>query len=92
MSYQLTIDEIVEALCRSHHPRAQELQLVLEGAANCLAVELAAHLGIKVGIGTFQGLAFAGTCVPFHAAYEGQPLPEVFAEYEFDDAEEWDDA
>ena len=91
MSYQLTIDEIMETLISTNHPQYPELQGLLDGVCNGLAVRLAAHLGIKASIGTFEGLGFAGTCVPFHPAYDGQELPEVFAEYEFDDAEEWDD-
>ncbi len=46
-------------------------------------------LEIKNGRATFEGMAFAGLCVAFHPSHEGQPLPEIFEEHQFDNEEEW---
>lgn len=88
MSYQLKIDEIMEGLNNSEHPHAQEWQRKLEALANEMAEVLAAHLGIVAGIGDFQGLDFAGLCVPFRPAFEGQEVPDAIAD--LDDASEWE--
>ncbi len=89
MSYQLNLDQMLDAMQAIEHPKAAECVKLAEGLANHIAVLLAAHLGINHGVGTFEGTAFAGLCVPFSPAYPGQPLPVVFAEFEFDDAAEW---
>ena len=89
MSYQLNVDQLLEALTQSDHPRAAGWQAQVEALATGMALEVAQHLGIRAGVGTFEGVAFAGTCVPFYPICPNQPLPEVFAEHEFDNAEEW---
>lgn len=89
MSYQLRVDEIMQALIDSAHPQARICQKLLEDTTTRLAVALARHLGIRHGVGEFEGLGFAGTCVSFYPAYAGQPLPSVLADNAYDDAEEW---
>lgn len=89
MSYQLNLDQILEGLAASRHPEADTIIKTVENVANHAALKLAAHLGVKCNDGTFEGVAFAGLCVPFYPAFDGQPLPDVFEENAFDDAEEW---
>lgn len=89
MSYILRADEIMDAIRAAKVPHAEERISELETLVSRMAVSLAAHLGITCGAATFEGTAFAGTCAPFFPAVEGQPLPEVFAEFAFDNAEEW---
>lgn len=88
MSYQLKADEILEALAGS--PRGDEFKARIEAATNEAAEYLAEITGTVAGVGDFQGLAFAGLCVPFFAAYEGQEIPECMEG--FDDADEWSTA
>lgn len=89
MSYQLRADEIMEALQRAQHPRAARLIEFVEAAVNLAAWDLAEHLGVKCGVGDFQGVAFAGLCVPFYPGSDGQPIPEALQG--FDSADEWED-
>lgn len=89
MAYQLRADEIMEALQVADHPRAARLIKMVEEAVNLAAWDLAEHLGVKCGAGDFQGVAFAGLCVPFYPASEGQALPDALEG--FDNAEEWED-
>lgn len=89
MSYQLKIDKVLEALVASDHPQAPQFVSAIEEATLAAAKALAEHLGIMAGDTTFDGMAFAGTCTPFFAIYRGQPLPAVFKENGFDNAEEW---
>lgn len=88
MSYQMKIDEVLEALLNSNHPAADAFQGVLEQTANAMAICLAASQGVVAGVGTFEGVGFAGLCVPFFPALEGQPLPECMDGY--DESEEWE--
>jgi predicted RecB family endonuclease len=88
MSYQLRADEIMQALRDSKAPGAAALVASVEATVNAAADALARHLGIEAGTGDFQGLAFAGLCVPFHPASEDQPLPDVLNGY--DDEDEWE--
>jgi hypothetical protein len=90
MSYLLKSDEIMEALQIADHPRAARLIAMVEGAVNCAAWDLAQHLGVKCGVGDFQGVAYAGLCVPFYQASEGQEMPDAIAC--FDDSEGWEDS
>lgn len=89
MTYQLRTDEILEALSRADAPRYQEFKALLEAATQGAAHYLAELAGCKCGSGSFEGLAFAGLCVPFYPAHEGQELPEIIAG--FDNKEEWED-
>ena len=90
MSYQLKLDEMLDALRASNHPRTEQFIQGVEHIAQAISNDLAAHLGIKNGIGTFEGTAFAGLCTAFFPAYKGQPLPEVFERFKFDNSEEWE--
>lgn len=87
MSYQLKIDEILEALSLADAPRYQEFRTKIEAAANEAAEYLAEHTGTIAGVGDFQGLGWAGLCVPFFAKHEGQEIPECMQG--LDDANEW---
>lgn len=87
MSYQLKIDEILEALSLGHAPRYAEFRTKIEALANEAAEYLAEFTGTVAGVGDFQGLAWAGLCVPFFAAHEGQEIPECMEG--LDDASEW---
>lgn len=89
MSYQLRLDEMMDACTAANVPGGLEMIREVEAIAARMANAIAAHLGITCGDASFQGTAFAGTCVPFFPAFEGQPLPDVFAEFKFDNAEEW---
>ena len=87
MSYQLSADQILEALIHTDHPRAVGWTAQFGALTTGMALELAQHLGIRAGVGV--DFEFAVTCVPFYAIYDKQPLPDVFAEGAFDVAKEW---
>ena len=87
MSYQLKADEILEALAIAGAPRAAELTAKIEAATNEAAQYLAEITGTIAGVGDFQSLNFAGLCVPFHPAHEGQAIPDCMAGFDADD--EW---
>lgn len=90
MAYQLKADEILEALSACGVDGTEELTQRFEAVVQEMAEKLASHLGIECGEASAQGIAFAGTCVAFLPVEPGQPLPDIFAQYEFDSAEEWD--
>lgn len=87
MSYQLKIDEMLDSLCTSEHPQASQFTQMVEATADVLASALSQQLGIDFEPASFQGHAFAGTCVPFSPRYPGQELPTEIAMY--DNEEEW---
>lgn len=87
MAFQLKIDEMLDALCNMGHPQADELTKSVEAVANDLSAALCQSLDIQCDAASFQGAAFAGTCVPFRPKHEGQPLPDEIAPY--DSEEEW---
>lgn len=89
MSYQLKIDEMLDLCQVSDVPGASELIERVETLASEIAAKLAAHLGVACDKASFQGTDFAGTCAVFHPAFEGQPLPRIFEEFEFDNSDEW---
>lgn len=88
MSYQLKLDEMLDALCNSGHPQAEQFKRLVEATADVLASALCHQLDIECDTASFQGTAFAGTCVPFRPKHVGQSLPEAIANY--DDPEEWE--
>lgn len=87
MSYQMKPDEILESLQNCGHPSAAEFERALCSVTNLMALALAQSQGIVAGVGTFEGVGFAGVCVPFFPAYDGQPLPDCMNG--MDEAEEW---
>lgn len=87
MAFQLKIDEMLDALTNDGHPRSAELTRLVEATADILAAAICDKYDIVTGGASFQGEAFAGTCVPFYAKYEGQELPQEIAPY--DDENEW---
>ncbi|KQS84297.1 hypothetical protein [Rhizobium sp. Leaf383] len=87
MSFQMKIDEMLDALCNMGHHEAAALTTLVETTANTLSAALCKSLLIECDPASFQGAAFAGTCVPFYPALEGQELPPEIAPY--DDKEEW---
>lgn len=87
MSYQLKIDEMLDALCNSDHPQAAQFTQLVEATADVLASAICQQLDIECEPATFQGAAFAGTCVPFRPKHEGQELPPELEGY--DTEEEW---
>ena len=89
MSYQLDVNQVLEALFDSGHPETLKLTQAVEKATQEAATAVAEQLDIAVGVGSFEGIAFAGLCVPFFPQRSGDPLPVIFAENEFDTAEEW---
>jgi hypothetical protein len=89
MSYQMKIDEMLD--CLADIPGIDTAPLIreVEALADKLADAICAATGTTHGTASFQGVAFAGTCVPFFPAYRGQPLPEPF---QYDNAEEWEES
>lgn len=87
MSYQMKLDEILESLIESNHPAASAFQTMAESLANQMGQALADHLDIEAGEGSFEGMAFAGLCVPFNPKYADQPLPECMEGH--DDSGAW---
>lgn len=89
MAFQMKIDEMLDALCNSGNPRAVELQKATEELADKLAAAICQQFSLECDPASFQGLAFAGTCVPFY----GTKLPDELAGYddpdEFCSREEW---
>ena len=77
------------ALPPPSHPNASLHIERVEAAVQDAAGDLAEALGIVVGDVTFEGIAFAGLCVACRPEYEGQPIPEVFEDHQFDNSEEW---
>lgn len=87
MAYQLKLDEMLDALCNSGHPQALQFTQLVEATADILSSALCQQLDIECEAATFQGAAFAGTCVPFRPKHEGQELPPELDGYDND--EEW---
>jgi hypothetical protein len=84
MSYQLKIDEMLDALVLAGHPQAHELTKQTEALADTLAAAVCKHFDVWADAASFEGVAFAGTCVPF---YSDGPLPDGLRGY--DDENEW---
>lgn len=82
MAYQLKIDEMLDALCNAGHPDARELTRATEALADRLSAAIATACNITAEPASFQGLAFAGTCVPFYPKFDGQEVPEMIAGYD----------
>lgn len=91
MSYQLRADEVLEALQSTNHPMTEQLVQEVEAAVQRAADAVSEALHIDNGLATFEGLAFAGLCVAFFPSYEGQPIPEIFEDHQFDNREQWGD-
>lgn len=89
MSYQMKPDEILESLQNCNHPSADAFERALCSLVDAMAVMLAQSQGIVAGRAHMEGVGFAGICVPFMPAYDGQPLPACMADY--DDASAWAD-
>lgn len=87
MAFQLKIDEMLDALCASGHPDAVQLTKIVESTADVLSSAICQQLGIECDPASFQGMAFAGTCVPFRPKHAGQALPPEIAAYDSED--EW---
>lgn len=88
MSYQVRFEEMLDALSEINHPDAEEFTRRYEELGNEMANRLATALEISYSDGDFQGVAFAGFCVPFRPAFEGQALPSAIDSY--DNKEEWE--
>lgn len=80
MAYQLKIDEMLDAM-EAHGIEADfitRIEAIADEMANAIC---AANLGLTCGKASFQGVAFAGTCVPFY----GDKLPDMISGYDSDD-------
>ena len=87
MSYQMKLDEMLEAL-QSVNPEQAAIHVrALCAVGDSMAFALSVALDIRAGETTMQGVAFAGICCPFNPKHEGQPLPDALDGY--DNAEEW---
>lgn len=60
-----------------------------EELANELADVVAEELNIAHGPGEFEGMAFAGLCVPFYAKEEGQEIPDAILGLDEGGEEDW---
>lgn len=88
MSYQLKLDEQLEALQRVDGLVAQHFEQILCATGQAMAYALCQHLpGVSFGDTTMEGVGFAGICTPFFPEVEGTPLPEALEG--FDDEEAW---
>lgn len=82
MAYQLKADEMLDAL--SAAGIAGDFVARMEALADDMANALcAANPGLSCDKASFQGSAFAGTCVPFY----GTDLPDMIEGY--DDPDEF---
>lgn len=88
MSYQLNLDQMLEAAQRSKLPQASDFVREAESLAAKLAALLADHLKIETedSFTTFQP-GFGGLCAPFWPVDDEQPLPDALEG--FDNEEEW---
>lgn len=88
MSYQIKLDEALEALQAVNPDLARPLENILCAAGDAIGVLLAEALDIEAGECTMQGMAFAGICLPLNPRYQDQPLPDALEG--LDDDEAWD--
>ncbi|CDO34017.1 hypothetical protein [Novosphingobium sp. KN65.2] len=88
MSYQLKLDEMLEALQSVAPDKALTFERALCATGNGMAFALATLLDIEAGETTMQGMDFGGICCPFRPKHEGQPMPWPIDGY--DDAEAWE--
>ena len=93
MTYQLSIDQMLDVLNEidptGNNTDFKLFRDMVETVATNLARAVAYRLGIECGEASFEGVAFAGTCVPFYPKAPDQALPEVFVMLDFDRASEW---
>jgi len=87
MSMQLKIDEMLDAMRWMDHHEFEYFKEQAEALANEIAQSLAKELPVEVGEASFQGIEFAGLCVPFRPIRRGQPIPEPLIGY---DDEGWE--
>jgi hypothetical protein len=88
MAKQLKIDEILQAMSDCGHPDYEAWKANIESAATLAGRALARHFRIGSGGGTFEGMGFAGLCVPFFELAGGQACPRVI--HEQDPGGDWD--
>ena len=90
MTKQLNIDEMLDVLSDLGHPAYSALRGMVEAAADQCAEAIKEVVpGIETGKASFEGTAFAGTCVAFWSATPKQPCPLVLRDF---DSMEWSDA
>jgi hypothetical protein len=65
MSLQLKIDDMLEVLERLDHPDFSGFKNISEILADQMAAQITKALPVECGKAHFEGLAFAGLCVPF---------------------------
>ena len=83
----VTIDEMLEIMHQGRDPRADEFRIEVELLADKLAERLVLRYPTLVaGEATFEGLAFAGTCVPFTS----DDPPAIFEQLGIDEGGEWE--
>lgn len=87
MSMQLKLDEMLDAMKWMNHPQFADFEAKAVDLANEIAKALADELPVEAGEASFQGMDFAGLCVPFQPLWKGQPIPEPLIGY---DDEGWE--
>lgn len=90
MSLQLNLDELLETLSEIESPEFQEIKEQVEAAANRASAIIANHFDCNCGEASFEGIAFAGTCVLFRPKYAGQDCPKGLSQYDDGGADEWE--
>jgi hypothetical protein len=86
MTKLLTADEMLDVLLHIKHPKFNLLKAKMEQLADEIGELIAVSLDVDCGPASFEGSAFAGTCVPFLAKRVGQPCPEPLLQF---DQTEW---
>jgi hypothetical protein len=88
MSKILSVDDLLEIAQTLNLPNFDELKTRLELAADELAINVAASLGIHSESSSWQGKAFAGLTTTFRPSFEGQECPSLI--HEADESGDWE--
>jgi hypothetical protein len=86
MTKLLNIDEMLDVLSIMQHPAFSTMKSAVGRIADEIGETIAESLGVECGSASYEGSAFAGTCVAFFAKAPGQPCPEVLRDF---DESEW---
>jgi 8-oxo-dGTP diphosphatase len=90
MAKQLNIEDLLEMLEYTKHPKAPEIRTRLERLTQDAADLVASEHKVVAGIATWQGKVFAGCCCPIYARNDEQTEPPIFRELEADLDGDWE--
>jgi len=82
MTKLLTTDECLDVLAKIAPDYAMRAARLHETFTTMLAARIASTLNVVCGEAHQEGVDFAGCCVPFYAAFEGQTCPAELENYD----------